>query len=281
MRRIIQEIFMPDRICTLISKWGQKDRGKDFENFNEFLNRHNNPLHWENEKLDNDIFYAVLDSDNEVIYPGVPAEFSGVVLESDFKDDAPAITTPSPHTFAERAVGVRLNTMLYKTTGLQVRKLTEVHKEITGVRRNQVPRPNNERVSSRRRPKIDIEDVDTNSYDEDDDGQPDSGTGTPPPLITRRYEDIDIDDEEDDDDGFEICEFDGRDFITRQNEYHETNLAPLGGYITQESPRGRGNTRRQQRQFYTADGTSDQRYKYPDENAVIHVCHRGAGYGNK
>ena len=95
--------------------------------------------------------------------------------------------------------------------------------------------------------KIDIEDVDTNSDNDNNVGPPEEGTDTPPSMISPRYKDIDSYDKEDDNNGFEICEVDGRDIITRQNEYYQSNLALLGDERTGDSPRGRGHTRRRAR----------------------------------
>ena len=132
--------------------------------------------------------------------------------------------------------------MLDKTIGVQAIKLTGMRGEITGVCRNQVPRPSNDRVSQRRPPKIEIEDVDTNSDNDDNTDHPD--TGTPPRLMSCRYKDINSNDKKNDNDGFEMSNIDGRDVVTRQNESYATNLIPLGKDVTQESRGGRGHTRR-------------------------------------
>ena len=122
---------MPYIIHNIFNQWGRKDRGKDFENRIEFLDRHKKPFSWENEELDNEKFFSILDSDDKVIYLDVPAEIPGVVLESDFKDDEPAIIKQGPPTFVERAVGAQLNAMLEENTGVQARKLIGVHGEST------------------------------------------------------------------------------------------------------------------------------------------------------
>ena len=47
VRRIIKEVPMPDRIRTLINKWGKQGMGENYMNHIEFLDRHNNPVQWE------------------------------------------------------------------------------------------------------------------------------------------------------------------------------------------------------------------------------------------
>ena len=172
-------------------------------------------------------------------------------------------------------------TIMIYAKSTDVTSSQHMHRKITGVRRKGVTRSGQAGMSPRSPPKIELEDVDTDSDDDDNDGPPDGVTGNPPQLISRRYEDLDSDDDDDNSDDYDICEINGHDAIATQNDYYQSNLAPLGDDRTGDSPRGRVHTRRQQRRFYTADGTGGQRYKYPDENAVIHVCHQGAGYGTK
>ena len=58
---------MTDRIWTLINQWWKQGRGENYKNRIELIDRHKKPFQWENQELDNENFYAVLDSDDEVI----------------------------------------------------------------------------------------------------------------------------------------------------------------------------------------------------------------------
>ena len=103
------------------------------------------------------------------------------------------------------------------------------------MRRNPVPWPNIYQGSPKIHPKVEVEDIDTDINDDNDNDNPE--TGTAPPLLPRRYKDIDSDDDGNANNGeFEMDEVDGRDVITRHNDYYETNLSPLGVDVTHASP---------------------------------------------
>ena len=120
-----------------------------------------------------------------------------------------------------------------------------MHRKITGVRRKGVTRSGQAGMSPRSPPKIEVEDVDTDSDGDDNYGPPDGVTGTPPQLISRRHKGIDSDDDDNDYDNYDIYEVAGRDVITTQNLHYQTNIAPLEDNHTGDPPRGHGHTRRQ------------------------------------
>ena len=95
--------------------WGQKAQTKKYKDKMQFLNRSKKKFDWDNEELEENVGLV---EPEKLIYPDIPAEIPGVVLESDFDEqEGPVQSVPDP-THASLAAAALRNAGLSDTTGV-------------------------------------------------------------------------------------------------------------------------------------------------------------------
>ena len=125
-RRIIRVLPYPDRIVKRVNESGKTPRGETYSDGVKFLNRSCEPFDWENEELTETLTEA-----EEPVYPDVLAKVPGPQLESDLTDEDDTVTAPVELTFEEEAAAALATAGVRPES--QLRKITQVHHEMTGV----------------------------------------------------------------------------------------------------------------------------------------------------
>ena len=116
LRRTITIFPMSERVINIINNWGMSQKNAGFKNKLEFWDHMKNKYDLWNEDLD--VYDGKVEVEPMNVYPQIPVEIPGVLMESDLQPDEGAVHANPIPTMSYLDASARANAGLAPTTGV-------------------------------------------------------------------------------------------------------------------------------------------------------------------